>query len=338
MELLLNCSDSFNIAGLCSGDVAGKVLVHIWFVVSLLLVPLFLSVLYIGYKRWKKHPRSAVSHADVFFFNIVFVDLINVLATGLFFYVSSVKVLNDIGKGLTCFSNTAELFFHTLTCVERYLAVVHPIVYLRLKKRDGVLIRNISTDSINIAGLCSGEVLVHIWFVVSLLLVPLFLYVLYIGYRRWMKHPRSAVSNADVFIFNIIFVDLLGLLGFGLSLYVLSVKVLNDIGKGLTCFSNTAELFFHTLTCVERYLAVVHPIVYLRLKKRDGVLIRNISTEKEQRKHQTVWQLKPKNIDGQKALVPKSENGHRYKHDGLPVWCGYSSSRPLALADPKPRA
>ena len=37
------------------------------------------------------------------------------------------------------------------------------------------------------------------------------------------------------------------------------------------------KTFFHMLTCVERYLAVVHPVIYLSLRRERGIRIRNIS-------------------------------------------------------------
>ena len=40
------------------------------------------------------------------------------------------------------------MFFHTLTCLERYLAVVHPIIYLSLKNERGIRIRNITNGCV----------------------------------------------------------------------------------------------------------------------------------------------------------------------------------------------
>lgn len=36
------------------------------------------------------------------------------------------------------------------------------------------------------------------------------------------------------------------------------------------------ETLFHVLTCVEHYLAVVHPVVYLSLRKRRAIMVRNL--------------------------------------------------------------
>lgn len=41
-----------------------------------------------------------------------------------------------------------ELFFHVLTSVEHYLAVVHPIVFMRLRNKRGIRFRNLVTGSV----------------------------------------------------------------------------------------------------------------------------------------------------------------------------------------------
>ncbi len=50
------------------------------------------------------------------------------------------------------------------------------------------------------------------------------------------------------------------------------------VGFFIINFVYPGQIFFHVLTCVERYLAVVHPVTYLRLRQSRGVKIRNIST------------------------------------------------------------
>lgn len=50
------------------------------------------------------------------------------------------------------------------------------------------------------------------------------------------------------------------------------------VGHNLCTVAFPGPLFFHSLTCAERYLAVVHPVTYLGLKQSGAVKIRNIST------------------------------------------------------------
>ncbi|KAK7910068.1 hypothetical protein WMY93_014752 [Mugilogobius chulae] len=145
MDTLSNCSD-FVLTCLCSGSQVGSFFLTAWFFSYMLFVPVFLFVLYLGYRRWKEHPRSAVSHSDVFTFHMIAEELLTALGSVMFTYslYSGVNVAFELGMALCCLSFNGQLFFHSLTCVERYLAVVHPITYLRLKERLGVMIRNIT--------------------------------------------------------------------------------------------------------------------------------------------------------------------------------------------------
>ncbi|XP_042257463.1 uncharacterized protein LOC121889519 [Thunnus maccoyii] len=59
----------------------------------------------------------------------VFTDLPEMMMPGL--YLSTINI-------------SGHIFFHILTCVERYLAVVHPVTYLGLRKARGIRIRNIT--------------------------------------------------------------------------------------------------------------------------------------------------------------------------------------------------
>lgn len=114
-----------------------------WFTLYILLLPLFFCVLYVGYTQRKK---QAPSHYDVFTYNIVTMEIVTVIATSFYYPGVHTKTptIAYVGDHLFIISITAQMFLHSFTCVERYLAVVHPITYLRLKKRGGVTIRNMS--------------------------------------------------------------------------------------------------------------------------------------------------------------------------------------------------
>lgn len=75
----------------------------------LLIVPLCILILYQGLKKWRQNTSfssASVSHSDCFTYHCV------------------------------------TMFFHILTCLERFVAVVHPITYLSLKTERGIRIRN----------------------------------------------------------------------------------------------------------------------------------------------------------------------------------------------------
>lgn len=48
-----------------------------------------------------------------------------------------------------------------------------------------------------------------------------------------------------------------------------------EVGIFLFSFNFSGQVFFHLLTCVERYLAVVHPFIYRSLWKEKAIRIRN---------------------------------------------------------------
>ncbi|MEQ2202287.1 hypothetical protein XENOCAPTIV_009556 [Xenoophorus captivus] len=120
-------------------------------------MPLFIYVLVVGYQRWRKEGFSSTcttwSHSDIFTYNVVVLDLLNILGT--FFFVFG--VLTEKPGVMKAGSITYGIFipgqtlFHLLTCMERYLAVVHPIFYLRSKVSAGIRIRNITV------GCCSDS-------------------------------------------------------------------------------------------------------------------------------------------------------------------------------------
>lgn len=116
-----------------------------------------------------------------------------------------------------------------------------------------------------------------------LLCVPASLYILFVALQSWWQQRSSsttaATSQADVFAFHIAAITVIGVFGCLLVCYGLHENQPIVMFGGVCCwlFSWYGETFFHTLTCLERYLAVAHPIMYLKLKSERGIFIRNIS-------------------------------------------------------------
>ncbi|TKS93301.1 hypothetical protein D9C73_026712 [Collichthys lucidus] len=121
-------------------------------VTNLLLLPVFISVLYLGLQRWRKQrstSTASTSHSDIFTYHCVILQL-NELFGFVLYFCGSYMDLRDVALTGFCVSsatNLGQALFHVLTCVERYLAVVHPVTYLGLKQTRGVKIRNISIGS-----------------------------------------------------------------------------------------------------------------------------------------------------------------------------------------------
>ncbi|XP_037615281.1 uncharacterized protein LOC119481999 [Sebastes umbrosus] len=122
-----------------------------------LSLPLSILVLYLGHQRWQQQRSfKTTSHSDIFTYHLASMDLIWVVGCFCSFYGTYANIMAMISVGFcaTTFVFTGEMFFHVLTCVERYLAVVHPVVYLGLKNARGVRIRNISVGCVWL--LCFG--------------------------------------------------------------------------------------------------------------------------------------------------------------------------------------
>uniref|UniRef100_A0AAV2KML0 G-protein coupled receptors family 1 profile domain-containing protein n=1 Tax=Knipowitschia caucasica TaxID=637954 RepID=A0AAV2KML0_KNICA len=133
----------------CVSSAASRYLFLSWFIIYLLMLPLFLFVLYIGFNKWKKPQSSAsggLNHSDVFTLNMVTMEIISVVGTcvACYGFMKLNSEITSFGGDTVITTMTGQTLFHSLTCVERYLAVVHPVVYLRLKRGGGVIIKNIS--------------------------------------------------------------------------------------------------------------------------------------------------------------------------------------------------
>ncbi|CAB1440221.1 unnamed protein product [Pleuronectes platessa] len=123
----------------------------------------------------------------------------------------------------------------------------------------------------------------HIFAAVScsyvLLFLPLCIFILHLGLQRLRRDRSAATSSLDVFTYNIIAMEMVGVLG--CSLYSCSIymqaPMVKLVGIYIVSTITAGQMMFHTLTCFERYLAVIHPVFYLGLKKAGGERLRNIS-------------------------------------------------------------
>lgn len=116
----------------------------------LFLLPLCILVLYKGLQRWRQHrfssSASTTSHSDSYTYHLVTIEIIHMIGCILICGGSYTKNCQMLLVWFYLFSFTwfSETCFHILTCVEHYMAVVHPITYLSLRKEKGIRIRNMS--------------------------------------------------------------------------------------------------------------------------------------------------------------------------------------------------
>lgn len=115
--------------------------------------------------------------------------------------------------------------------------------------------------------------------IISFTLLPLYIFIIYLGLQQWLqKHSAKSISHSDVFTFNMIIIELISVLG---SIIVcigkhFSFLQMSSVGIYIFSFNFYGRVFFHLLTCLDRYLAVVHPFTYLSLRKEKAIRIRNI--------------------------------------------------------------
>lgn len=112
--------------------------------------------------------------------------------------------------------------------------------------------------------------------------LPVSIFILHHGFKQYMVKrslaTAEAMSHSDCFTFHMVTMKLIGVVGSFLCCYGIFTVNLSAMSKGifLTDITWYEELYFLVLTCVERYLAVIHPITYLILKKGKGLIIRNV--------------------------------------------------------------
>lgn len=113
----------------------------------LILLPLCIVILYVDLQRRRKR-RSTPSiwnHSDNLVYHLVVFQLFGVVGDMIFLsgICQGHMMIIHVGFGILSLPWYGELFLNTLTCVEHYLAVVHPIIYLSLRSETGVRMRNI---------------------------------------------------------------------------------------------------------------------------------------------------------------------------------------------------
>ncbi|KAM8881061.1 uncharacterized protein ACB058_001343 [Synchiropus picturatus] len=125
---------------------------------ALFLFPPSVLILHDAHQHWRQQRSFAsASHSDVFTYHLAVIELLSMLGYLFFICGSNVNLttLSTIGYCVSSVTVYGELFFHVLTCVERYLAVVHPVIYQGLRNARGVNIRNISVACVWLATICS---------------------------------------------------------------------------------------------------------------------------------------------------------------------------------------
>lgn len=100
------------------------------------LLPLLIITLSVVLQRWWKQYPALPSHSDCIIFNMAVMELLSLLAY-IFFciaYYNQAHHIMMVTSQLCFVFACGQISFHILACLERYLAVVHPLIYMHPKK------------------------------------------------------------------------------------------------------------------------------------------------------------------------------------------------------------
>uniref|UniRef100_A0AAV2KPX0 G-protein coupled receptors family 1 profile domain-containing protein n=1 Tax=Knipowitschia caucasica TaxID=637954 RepID=A0AAV2KPX0_KNICA len=101
------------------------------------VLPFSLCVWSLGLCR--KRFQKSTTHLDMFTYHMVGVDTVAVAVCAAYiygYYANAVRMMFTVMQVYSNISN-GQTIFHIFTCLDRYIAVVHPITYIRLKEKGG---------------------------------------------------------------------------------------------------------------------------------------------------------------------------------------------------------
>lgn len=144
----------------CFDDTVSSTIFIVFTFTNLHLVPLYISVLSLGLQRRRSQGSASsatTSHSDVFTYHMAVLDIATIL--GSLFFCGAIfrcsQWMKTVGYYVLSFTYTGQTVLHCLSCVERYVAVVHPVTYRSLRQAGGMRIRNVSIGCVLL--MCVGS-------------------------------------------------------------------------------------------------------------------------------------------------------------------------------------
>ncbi|KAI9524340.1 hypothetical protein NQZ68_018023 [Dissostichus eleginoides] len=224
-----------------------------------LLLPLCIFVLYLGLQRWRQQSStsstaSTNSHSDIFTFHMVVMELLCFLGFNLCVYAVYKREFTERRR-----SDTITDKDMAVNDSNNFTAHSYPPWANCFFIRPGSLI------------------FTSAYITKILILLPICIFVLYLGLQRCRQRSSTSAaastnSHSDIFTFHMVVFELWQFLGSTLFIYAIysaNHKILG-VGSYICLITRYGRNSCHVLTCVERYLAVVHPVTYLNLKGQRG--------------------------------------------------------------------
>lgn len=124
------------------------------FLLGYLILPLPLSVLVlrVAVQRWRSAMATTTGHMDVYTYHMVLLELLG-MAGACSYYYNALTGKPSQWNAISKFIGVDQALFHLLACMDRYLAVVHPIRYMWMRQSAGIRLRNIAIGCAWLLGL-----------------------------------------------------------------------------------------------------------------------------------------------------------------------------------------
>lgn len=86
---------------------------------------------------------TATGHMDILTYHMVLLELLGLAGAFVYYHGSITGTLHPLNM-LLVFIGVDQALFHLLACLDRYLAVVHPIRYMWMRQSAGIRLRNVA--------------------------------------------------------------------------------------------------------------------------------------------------------------------------------------------------
>lgn len=252
---------------------------------SLLVLPSCLLVLCQALRRCREQrSNTLISNFHLFTYHLAAIEIMGISGHIIFFCgtKTDLPMLMTLGIVIFLITSAGQMFFHLLTSVERYLAVIHPITYRSLREARVIIVRNVTIGlswalslSTPLFTLVKGPVpiffstaIVSLYFIVFLFLSLSVVCALPDkGPKREMGTPGRSGQKLRAFhtilvILGVLFVRFTGHLG--LALFI----IFSLLGKTVPCGFILSEFWFGLPSSLVLPLLFLHKAGKLQCCKR----------------------------------------------------------------------